>query len=423
MPDELIEAARVDGASHDPHVLDGRRASLRDPAAAMLVPVHLRRRVDQFFWPFIVLDRQSPTLPVALSLLQADYFVDYSIVLAGVLLARFRSCPVRLRRQAARQRHHGRRGQGLSMTIRHQRGLCPHARQPRARSRGLPVRRGHGRVPDRGRRPRGRPHRLDLGRLLPRARRRRSTPTTATSRATTTTVPRRRRADEVDWGCRPTASRPRGRGCAPTAARVNPKGVDFYKRLVDELLDADILPWLTLYHWDLPQALRSRAAGPTATPPTGSPSTRSTCTTRSATGSNVWTTLNEPWCSSFLGYTAGVHAPGHTAPSRGPRWPRTTCCSATARRCGSCARATRRSTSASRSTSPSPTRSIRPTRPTSTPPGASTASSTAGSSTRSSAAQYPADIFEDIRAMDALRGRDPCPATSRSSRRRSTRSA
>jgi cellobiose transport system permease protein len=42
---------------------------------------------NQFFWPFIVLDRQSPTLPVALSLLQANYFVDYSIVLAGVLLA------------------------------------------------------------------------------------------------------------------------------------------------------------------------------------------------------------------------------------------------------------------------------------------------------------------------------------------------
>ena len=42
---------------------------------------------NNFFWPFIVLDRQNPTLPVALSLLQSNYFVDYSIVLAGVLLS------------------------------------------------------------------------------------------------------------------------------------------------------------------------------------------------------------------------------------------------------------------------------------------------------------------------------------------------
>ena len=40
-----------------------------------------------FFWPFIVLNPSDPTLPVALSLLQANYFVDYSIVLTGVLLA------------------------------------------------------------------------------------------------------------------------------------------------------------------------------------------------------------------------------------------------------------------------------------------------------------------------------------------------
>ena len=40
-----------------------------------------------FFWPFIVLNQNNPTLPVALATLQANYFVDYSIVLAGVLLA------------------------------------------------------------------------------------------------------------------------------------------------------------------------------------------------------------------------------------------------------------------------------------------------------------------------------------------------
>ena len=57
------------------------------PAAAMLALFTFVSAWNNFFWPFIVLDRQNPTLPVALSLLQSNYFVDYSIVLAGVLLA------------------------------------------------------------------------------------------------------------------------------------------------------------------------------------------------------------------------------------------------------------------------------------------------------------------------------------------------
>ena len=57
------------------------------PAAAMLFLFTFVGAWNNFFWPFIVLDRQNPTLPVALSLLQSNYFVDYSIVLAGVVLA------------------------------------------------------------------------------------------------------------------------------------------------------------------------------------------------------------------------------------------------------------------------------------------------------------------------------------------------
>ena len=57
------------------------------PAAAMLGLFTFVTAWNNFFWPFIVLDRQNPTLPVALSLLQSNYFVDYSIVLAGVILA------------------------------------------------------------------------------------------------------------------------------------------------------------------------------------------------------------------------------------------------------------------------------------------------------------------------------------------------
>ncbi|MDH6236305.1 GH1 family beta-glucosidase [Cryobacterium sp. CG_9.6] len=96
----------------------------------------------------------------------------------------------------------------------------------------------------------------------------------------------------------------------PDGGPVNPKGLDFYSRLVDELLGADIKPWLTLYHWDLPQALED----------TGGWTNRDTAlrfrdyalNVHDALGDRVgvWTTLNEPWCSSFLSYTAGVHAPG-----------------------------------------------------------------------------------------------------------------
>ncbi|MFF7291246.1 GH1 family beta-glucosidase [Microbacterium sp. NPDC008134] len=103
----------------------------------------------------------------------------------------------------------------------------------------------------------------------------------------------------------------------PDGGAVNPAGVDFYSRLVDELLAADILPWLTLYHWDMPQALQE----------TGGWTNRDTVgrfleyagTMHDALGDrvNVWTTLNEPWCSSFLSYTGGEHAPGHTSVAEG----------------------------------------------------------------------------------------------------------
>ncbi|KQM39707.1 carbohydrate ABC transporter permease [Microbacterium sp. Leaf203] len=86
VPDELIEAARVDGASSFRTFLTVGVPAAR-PAAAMLGLFTFVSAWNNFFWPFIVLDRQNPTLPVALSLLQSNYFVDYSKVLAGVLLS------------------------------------------------------------------------------------------------------------------------------------------------------------------------------------------------------------------------------------------------------------------------------------------------------------------------------------------------
>ncbi len=86
LPDELIEAARVDGASMIRTFWSVALPAAR-PATAMLGLFTFIMTWTNFFWPFIVLDQRSPTLPVALSLLQASHYVDYSIVLAGVLLA------------------------------------------------------------------------------------------------------------------------------------------------------------------------------------------------------------------------------------------------------------------------------------------------------------------------------------------------
>ena len=96
----------------------------------------------------------------------------------------------------------------------------------------------------------------------------------------------------------------------PGGGEVDPRGVAFYDRLVDELLGHGIDPWLTLYHWDLPQALED--AGGWTNRDTAYRFVDLATSVYDALGDRVpvWTTLNEPWCSAFLGYTAGVHAPG-----------------------------------------------------------------------------------------------------------------
>ncbi|WP_104162963.1 GH1 family beta-glucosidase [Cryobacterium sp. N22] len=103
----------------------------------------------------------------------------------------------------------------------------------------------------------------------------------------------------------------------PDNGPVNPQGIDFYSRLVDELLGAGIKPWLTLYHWDLPQALEEK--GGWANRDTAELFRDYALSVHDALGDRVgvWTTLNEPWCSAFVGYTAGVHAPGRQSKTDG----------------------------------------------------------------------------------------------------------
>ncbi|MGN6443926.1 GH1 family beta-glucosidase [Amnibacterium sp.] len=101
---------------------------------------------------------------------------------------------------------------------------------------------------------------------------------------------------------------PEGRGA------VNRAGLDFYGRLVDGLLERGITPVATLYHWDLPQVLEDR--GGWRVRETAEAFAEYAGAVAEALGDRVdtWTTLNEPWCAAFLGYAAGVHAPGATDP-------------------------------------------------------------------------------------------------------------
>jgi beta-glucosidase len=97
---------------------------------------------------------------------------------------------------------------------------------------------------------------------------------------------------------------PTGKGPAST------EGLDFYRRLVDGLRARGILPVLTLYHWDLPQPLQDAGGWPERD--TAYRFAEYAATVSQALGDDIgmWITVNEPWCSAWLGYGSGVHAPG-----------------------------------------------------------------------------------------------------------------
>lgn len=101
---------------------------------------------------------------------------------------------------------------------------------------------------------------------------------------------------------------PNGRG------QVNQKGLDFYRGLVDGLLEADIVPFITLYHWDLPQALQDE--GGWLARSTAEAFVEYADVVTRALGDRVkdWMTFNEPFVSAYVGYWEGRHAPGHQNP-------------------------------------------------------------------------------------------------------------
>lgn len=100
---------------------------------------------------------------------------------------------------------------------------------------------------------------------------------------------------------------PEGRG------RIEPRGLDFYDRLVDELLGAGIRPFVNLYHWDLPQRLEDEGGWPERATAEAFVELAEAVAGRLGDRVRDWSTHNEPWCAAWLGYGYGIHAPGRTS--------------------------------------------------------------------------------------------------------------
>ena len=91
---------------------------------------------------------------------------------------------------------------------------------------------------------------------------------------------------------------------------INPRGLDFYDKLVDALLAANITPFVTLYHWDLPQALQDQGGWTNRETANAFAEYAGIVVHRLGDRVKHWITLNEPWVSAFMGHALGEHAPG-----------------------------------------------------------------------------------------------------------------
>ncbi len=91
---------------------------------------------------------------------------------------------------------------------------------------------------------------------------------------------------------------------------INEKGISFYDRLIDELLEANIEPWITLYHWDLPLALHYQGGWLSPNSPVWFEKYTRVVVKRLSDRVRHWFTINEPQVFIGLGYAKGEHAPG-----------------------------------------------------------------------------------------------------------------
>ncbi|MBF4163570.1 beta-glucosidase [Nocardioides sp. CBS4Y-1] len=94
------------------------------------------------------------------------------------------------------------------------------------------------------------------------------------------------------------------------SGRVETRGLDYYDRVVDALLERGVKPAATLYHWDLPQPLEDAGGWLARETPAAFADYAEVVYARLGDRVGLWATHNEPWCAAYLGYAAGVHAPG-----------------------------------------------------------------------------------------------------------------
>ncbi|MGO8950375.1 MAG: GH1 family beta-glucosidase [Ktedonobacterales bacterium] len=94
------------------------------------------------------------------------------------------------------------------------------------------------------------------------------------------------------------------------AGATNPPGIAFYDRLVDVLLEHDIEPTLTLYHWDLPLCLHDRGGWLSRNTALAFAEYAHVVSRQLGDRVKRWITINEPYCAAYLGYGSGLHAPG-----------------------------------------------------------------------------------------------------------------
>ncbi len=100
---------------------------------------------------------------------------------------------------------------------------------------------------------------------------------------------------------------------------VNERGLDFYCRLVDALLETGIQPFVTLYHWDLPQVLQDRGGWRVRATAEAFVEYADAVSRRLGDRVRYWATHNEPWCVATLGHETGHHAPGWRDPAESLR--------------------------------------------------------------------------------------------------------
>lgn len=97
---------------------------------------------------------------------------------------------------------------------------------------------------------------------------------------------------------------------------INEKGIEFYNNVINACLELGITPWVTLYHWDLPQALEDKGGWANRDIINWFKEYAELCAERFGDRVKNWIIINEPAAITTLGYLTGLHAPGHKSPAK-----------------------------------------------------------------------------------------------------------